>query len=68
MVRQRIIRLVAVSAERAQRDVNGPAMPVAAVGIRDEAQLVDASDEGAEKEEIDECDETGGAPRGGQSD
>lgn len=68
MVRQRIIRLVAVSAERTQRDVNGLAMPVAAVGVRNEAQLVDASDEGAAEEQIDECDEAGGAPRGGQSD
>ena len=36
-------------------------MPVAAVGVGDEAELVDGCDEGAEEEEVDEGDENGGA-------
>lgn len=36
-------------------------MPVAAVGVSDEAQFVDAGDKGAEEEEVDEGDEDCGA-------
>lgn len=43
-------------------------MPVAAVGVCDEAQFVDAGDEGAEEEEVDEGDEDGGALCGGVAD
>ena len=36
-------------------------MPVAAVGVGDEAELVDGRDEGAKEEEVDEGDEYRGA-------
>lgn len=43
-------------------------MPVAAVGVCDESQFIDARDEGAEEEEVDEGDENRGALRGGVTD
>ncbi len=45
----------------AERVVDAAAVPVAAVGVCDEAELVYACDEGTEEEEVDEGDERGGA-------
>lgn len=43
-------------------------MPVAAVGVGDEPELIDARDETAEDQQIDKGDKARGAPRGRQSD
>jgi len=43
-------------------------VPVAAVGVCDEAQFVDARDEGAEEEEVHKGDEDRGALCGGVAD
>lgn len=61
------IGFVAVCAKRTQRDVHRPAAPVATVGAGDESELVHASDESAEEEQVDECDKPGGALGGGMA-
>ena len=66
--RERVIRATTVLAERAERNPYRAAIPVRAVSIGDEAELVDGRDEGTEEEEVDEGDEHGGAFRGGESD
>ena len=57
--RQRVVHLPAVLAKGAEGHPNRAAVPVRAVGIGDEAQLVDAGDEGAEEAHVDEGDEEG---------
>lgn len=59
--RERVIRAHAVLAKRAQCHPHRAAVPVAAVGGGDEAQLVDGCDEGAEEAKVHEGDEGGGA-------
>lgn len=62
VLRQGIPCMCTVCPKRAQGDVDvRVAVPVAAVGVGDEAELVDGCDEGAEEEEVDEGDEDGGA-------
>jgi hypothetical protein len=59
--RERIICVLAVGPERTQRDPNGAAMPAGTVCVGDEAELVDGCNEGAEEEQVHECDETCGS-------
>lgn len=61
VIREVVPGLPPVSAKGAQRDIHASAVPVAAVGGCDEAELVDGCDKGAEEEEVDEGDEGGGA-------
>lgn len=65
---ERVPCLRAIEPERAQGDVFAVAVPVSAVRVCDEAQFVDAGDEGAEEEEVDEGDKDGGAFCGGVAD
>lgn len=55
--RQRVVHLRAVLAEGTEGDPDGTAIPVCAVGVCDEAQLVDSCDESAEEAHIKEGDE-----------
>lgn len=59
--RERVTRSQTELAKRAQRNPDGAAVPVCAVGVGDEAELVDSCYEGAEEEGVDEGDEEGGA-------
>lgn len=61
MQRERVIRVNAPFAKRTEGSPDRAAVPVGAVGVGDEAQLVNARHERAEEEEIDERDEEGGA-------
>ena len=61
MKRQRVISVGTVLAERAKGNPDRAAVPVGAVCVCDEAQLVNAGDEGAEEEHVDEGDEYCGA-------
>lgn len=65
---QWVVGLETVGPERTQGDVNRPSMPVAAVGVGDKPELIDARDESAEDQQIDKGDKSGGTPRGRQSD
>lgn len=56
-----VVRALSVGSERAQGDPYGPSVPVSAVGIGNEAQLVDTGDEGAEEEQVHEAYKGGGA-------
>ncbi|KAI9931107.1 hypothetical protein MW887_010764 [Aspergillus wentii] len=51
----------AVEPKRSERNVHSSSLPMQAVGVGDETELVDARDESAAEEEIHECDEDGGA-------
>lgn len=51
----------AIVPERTEIDVDGPAGKIAAARTADAAKLIVCSDESADKEEIDECDEEGRA-------
>lgn len=61
MQRERVIRLNAPLPKRTEGNPDRAAVPVGAVGVGDEAQLVDARHERAEEEEVDEGDEEAGA-------
>lgn len=55
-----------IGPERAQRDVDRPSIPVPAVRVRDEPELVDTGYERTEEEKIDEGDEARRALCGGE--
>lgn len=59
--RERVTRALAILAERAERDPDHAGVPVGAVSVGDEAELVDGGDEGADEAEVDEGDEERGA-------
>lgn len=61
IVGERVVGALSVRSERPQGDPYSAPVPVSAVGIGNEAQLVDSGDEGAEKEQVHEADEGGGA-------
>lgn len=63
-----VVDVLAILAERPEGYPHRAAVPVGAVGIGDEAQLVDAGNEGAEEEEVHKGDEDGRALGGGEAD
>lgn len=61
MLRERVTRAHAVLAKGAEGNPDGAAVPMTTVGLGDEAELVDGSDESAEEEGVHEGDEDGRA-------
>lgn len=57
--RQRVVHLPAVLTKGPEGHPDRAAVPVRAVGVGDEAQLVDTCDEGAEETHVDEGDKEG---------